>query len=71
MWWESLFVGIFVVVEARRDVEENRLLTPDYLESVPAVAGDSDRLLVVFADDELSGDRFKTQRRRDSLQPLS
>lgn len=48
----ALFVGIFVVVEVRRVVDEQRRLVADSLESVPAVTWDADDLLVVLADDE-------------------
>lgn len=48
----SLFVRVFVVVEVRRVVDEQRRLVADGLESVPAVTGNADDLLVVFADDE-------------------
>jgi hypothetical protein len=50
--WESLLVGILVVVEVGREVYEKRLFVADYFEAVPARAGDSDGLLVVFADNE-------------------
>jgi hypothetical protein len=53
VWRQSLFVGIFVVVDFRREVQENRLLVADDFEAVPTVAGYSDRLLVVLADHEL------------------
>lgn len=46
------FVGVFVVVEVRRVVDEQRRLVADGLESVPAITGDADDLLVVLADDE-------------------
>lgn len=47
-----LFVGVFVVVEVRRVVDEQRWLVANGFESVPAVTRDADDLLVVLADDE-------------------
>lgn len=49
---DSFFVRVFVVVEVRRVVDEERRLVADSLESVPAVTGDTDDLLVMLADDE-------------------
>lgn len=50
---KPFLVGFLVVVELRREVEEDGLLIADDFEPVPAVTRDADGLLVVFADDEL------------------
>jgi len=50
--WNALFIGVLVVVEVRREVQQERLFVADDLEAVPALPWDADYFLVVFADDE-------------------
>ena len=50
---ESILVGLFVVVQVRREVEEDGLFVADDCEAVPAVTEDADGLLVVLANDEM------------------
>jgi len=49
---EAFLVRVLVVVEIRGEVDQERGLVADGFEPVPAVTGDPDDFLAVFADDE-------------------